>query len=114
MATKPKVNEKMYSYRDAAKVLGVHYTTIDKQVQRGNIKPSKYLVEVSGISESELRRFQEHTTAFRPNQRKKQQEIVDAYLADGLSMKQVGKKFGVSESWVSYLVKRSGKLARRS
>lgn len=106
MATKSKVNEKLYSYREAAKYLGMHFSTVMYYVQKGYIKTTTRLIKAQGITKDELRRFRDQYRGFGPTKRKKTMAIIKEYLAGGQSLKQVGKKYGVSESWVSYLVKR--------
>lgn len=99
----------MLTYREAAKLLGVHFTVVQRHAKRGNIKTGKYTVEVEGIPMSEVFRLRDSGFVLMKNKGKRQAKIIKDYAKGGSTMKQVAAKHGVTESYVSKLLKRHNK-----
>lgn len=105
MENECKKQEKLLTYREAGKLLGVMPSTIHHYVHKGYLKLSSKCVMQSGIPMSEVIKFKKSPPTFKPISRDIKKQIVKEYQAGGQTMIKIAKKYGISESLVSKLVK---------
>jgi len=98
------MEEKLYSYREASKKVGLHFSVLQRYAKAGKLKITKKTVEVPGITESELKRFAKAKKQEDDKRKSLHETIIKEYRAGGTSLSKLAKKYDVSNSWVSLLI----------